>query len=205
LFGASIIALFCFRLSAGLFLIPDWIFIFRSMNMELVILTSVGLNVLAHQPLSSDEACDGDEHVGENEHVSSNEVELGCNQALCGVQKEGREMTSFFQTDLAALNQSMHAAKIGYEEFRSHLFDEHLNRCSFKTLGEFELQCYYSCNDCGYQACVLCALACHKGHNLSVTMHAQFYCDCGEPENQHRCVFHGAETESEQERENENY
>jgi hypothetical protein len=152
-------------------------------------MTDFSLNVLAHAP--DPEAV---EITNDNSHENRFGVACGCDP-MAELKSHGDSsdeesvLTSFHASDLYFLNSEMKRCMTTPEDYLRHIHLAHLNRCTFVREGDFAVQPYYICNDCGYYACVLCALACHKGHNLSVTMQGEFYCDCGASENQHKCKF----------------
>jgi hypothetical protein len=55
--------------------------------------------------------------------------------------------------------------------------------CSFVLRDGFHGQHWYNCYTCGLVwdkgCCSLCALKCHKGHDLSYSRFSSFFCDCG--------------------------
>ncbi len=57
-------------------------------------------------------------------------------------------------------------------------------RCSYvSTGGDFTEQHWYNCYTCGLTwdkgCCSLCALVCHKGHDVGYSRKSSFFCDCG--------------------------
>jgi hypothetical protein len=55
--------------------------------------------------------------------------------------------------------------------------------CSFVLKSGFHGQHWYNCYTCGLVwdkgCCTLCALFCHKGHDVSYSRYSSFFCDCG--------------------------
>jgi len=60
------------------------------------------------------------------------------------------------------------------------------NSCSFATKSGFNEQHWYNCYTCGLTwdkgCCTICALICHKGHDVSYARYSSFFCDCGAEE-----------------------
>ncbi|KNC56433.1 major vault protein [Thecamonas trahens ATCC 50062] len=59
-----------------------------------------------------------------------------------------------------------------------------MSTCTYATTGaNFKYQEWYECATCGMNngsgVCAVCAMQCHRGHNLSAPKHSKFYCDCG--------------------------
>lgn len=55
--------------------------------------------------------------------------------------------------------------------------------CSFALKSGFHGQHWYNCYTCGLTwdkgCCTLCALVCHRGHDVSYSRYSSFFCDCG--------------------------
>ena len=55
--------------------------------------------------------------------------------------------------------------------------------CSFVQKSGFHGQHWYNCYTCGLVwdkgCCTLCALVCHRGHDVSYSRYSSFFCDCG--------------------------
>lgn len=55
-------------------------------------------------------------------------------------------------------------------------------RCSFVEKTGYHGQHWYNCYTCGLVwekgCCTLCALVCHKGHDVSYSRYSSFFCDC---------------------------
>ena len=55
--------------------------------------------------------------------------------------------------------------------------------CSFAQRSGFHAQHWYNCYTCGLVwdkgCCTLCAVVCHRGHDVSYSRHSSFFCDCG--------------------------
>eukprot|EP00980_Cylindrotheca_fusiformis_P011048 scaffold2535_cov126-Cylindrotheca_fusiformis.AAC.10 len=55
--------------------------------------------------------------------------------------------------------------------------------CSYVQRSGFHSQHWYNCYTCGLVwdkgCCTLCALVCHKGHDVSYSRCSSFFCDCG--------------------------
>ena len=55
--------------------------------------------------------------------------------------------------------------------------------CSYAQRSGFHGQHWYNCYTCGLTwdkgCCTLCALVCHKGHDVSYSRYSSFFCDCG--------------------------
>lgn len=55
--------------------------------------------------------------------------------------------------------------------------------CSYIEKSGFHGQHWYNCYTCGLVwdkgCCTLCALVCHKGHDISYSRYSSFFCDCG--------------------------
>lgn len=60
---------------------------------------------------------------------------------------------------------------------------EHPSSCSFVQKSGFHGQHWYNCYTCGLVwdkgCCTLCALVCHRGHDVSYSRFSSFFCDCG--------------------------
>lgn len=59
--------------------------------------------------------------------------------------------------------------------------------CSYVQESGFRTQHWYNCYTCGLVwdkgCCTLCALTCHKGHDVSYSRCSSFFCDCGAESN----------------------
>ncbi|CAJ1939091.1 unnamed protein product [Cylindrotheca closterium] len=59
--------------------------------------------------------------------------------------------------------------------------------CSYVQESGFRTQHWYNCYTCGLVwdkgCCTLCALTCHKGHDVSYSRCSSFFCDCGAENN----------------------
>lgn len=59
--------------------------------------------------------------------------------------------------------------------------------CSYVQDSSFRTQHWYNCYTCGLVwdkgCCTLCALTCHKGHDVSYSRCSSFFCDCGAESN----------------------
>ena len=58
------------------------------------------------------------------------------------------------------------------------------NKCSYvETGGDFRSQHWYNCYTCGLLwdkgCCTICALVCHKDHDVGYSRKSSFFCDCG--------------------------
>jgi hypothetical protein len=55
--------------------------------------------------------------------------------------------------------------------------------CSFVQKSGFHGQHWYNCYTCGLVwdkgCCTICALVCHRGHDVSYSRYSSFFCDCG--------------------------
>ena len=55
--------------------------------------------------------------------------------------------------------------------------------CSFVLRSGFHAQHWYNCYTCGLVwdkgCCTLCALTCHRGHEVAYSRYSSFFCDCG--------------------------
>ena len=55
--------------------------------------------------------------------------------------------------------------------------------CSYAKYSDFREQHWYQCYTCGLTGdrgcCTICALVCHKGHDVVYARHSSFFCDCG--------------------------
>jgi Putative zinc finger in N-recognin (UBR box) len=61
---------------------------------------------------------------------------------------------------------------------------ECLSSCTHNTRKDYHEQHWYNCNTCKLVwdkgCCTLCALVCHKGHDVSYARYSSFFCDCGD-------------------------
>ncbi|GMT07483.1 hypothetical protein PENTCL1PPCAC_29657 [Pristionchus entomophagus] len=62
--------------------------------------------------------------------------------------------------------------------------EEAVTKCTFvNTSKEFTKQHWYNCYTCGMTdsegVCTVCALNCHRGHDISYSKLGSFFCDCG--------------------------
>ncbi len=55
--------------------------------------------------------------------------------------------------------------------------------CSFAGMSGYHWQHWYNCYSCGLMGdtgcCTLCALICHRNHDVSYSRYSSFFCDCG--------------------------
>lgn len=63
----------------------------------------------------------------------------------------------------------------------------HLKLCTFTTTArEYMNQHWYHCHTCkmvdGVGVCTVCALVCHRDHDVSYAKYGNFFCDCGAKE-----------------------
>jgi hypothetical protein len=77
-----------------------------------------------------------------------------------------------------------------------HSTDSAPDACSFVLQPGFHQQHWYNCYTCNLVwdkgCCTLCALRCHKDHDVTYSRHSSFFCDCGgeaptEEENRSPC------------------
>jgi hypothetical protein len=100
-----------------------------------------------------------------------------------------RALSSALETrsnDRKALSASQNSSKkedsaVGNsgQELSTH----HPRACSFAQKSGFRAQHWYNCYSCQLVwdkgCCTLCAMVCHRGHDVSYSRFSSFFCDCG--------------------------
>lgn len=99
------------------------------------------------------------------------------------LEKNSSDQTdkSTWQDVLRVMGDGIPAGKIDIRRAVLH------NVCTLKVTGkDYKRQLYFLCTTCwpegGKGCCVACAVNCHLHHALSEGRSAEFYCDCGSPE-----------------------
>jgi len=80
----------------------------------------------------------------------------------------------------SASKKKTNSRSLSVEERLRH--SEFPKSCSYIQKSGFHGQHWYHCHTCGLVAdkgcCTLCALVCHKGHDVTYSRHSSFFCDC---------------------------
>jgi hypothetical protein len=97
---------------------------------------------------------------------------------VCGIQGHDK---SDDEKDDAKRRNSQSAAETHLSYAGSH--DTVPRACSYVLRNGFFQQHWYNCYTCGLifdkGCCTLCALTCHRGHEVSYSRYSSFFCDCG--------------------------